>query len=289
VIAAGCGRLDFDQLRDAGGDAPAIAPDANGAACTFGPFGSAATDPTLNSSGTDWGPDLSHDGLTLMFSSDRSSVFQLYQATRGALDQPWSTPVLVDVGAPDGAALYDPAMSSDELTVYYAYSDGSLQQSQRASPTAPWVQGEPVLSNTAAYTLDGGPYISPDGLRFMFTGIGSGSDAWHEYVATRTDATQPFTTATELASIATMAGEGYGSMRGDGLEIVYQDGLTQTILTDATRASLAGDFGDPTQLTQLDDGVAIGDADLSDDGTTLWFTSVAPGTYDLFYATRSCL
>src|SRR3954464_4749977 len=73
AVLSACGRLGFDPLTsrgDGGGD-DASGGDAAAPLCTFGPFGMPTTDASINSNATDWGPSLSSDGLTLIFSSSR--------------------------------------------------------------------------------------------------------------------------------------------------------------------------------------------------------------------------
>ena len=292
AAAAGCGRLGFDALgratdgAPAGSEAPAL--DADLACATFGPWSTPVREVVLSSTDTDWGPTLSRDRLEIVFASSRSSDFRLYAATRVAPDQPWSAPTLVaEIPGP----AQDPSLSSDRLELYWGAA-GGIGHATRATHTAPWTNLETVLSDTAGYGGAGGPDIARDGLSLVFTATQRTDTLWHEYITTRAAVTDAFTDGVLLAGVTSAAGDAFGSLRGDGLEVMYSNELPSgpTDLFAATRATTADAFGASTLVTAANSAGNDGDADLSDDGLTLTFASDRPGAdgQDIFTSTRSC-
>lgn len=274
LAIAGCGRVDFAPLA---GDAP-LAPEAIDAPpCTFGDFGAPQTVAGLNSGGIDWGPSLSHDGLTLVFASDRGgSGDRMFVATRATLADAWSVPVLL---FEQPATQDDPSLAADGLSLYWGGSGGVLR-ANRATTTQPWTLAGPVLPSTATYTVVGGPDVSPDQLALTFTATAASDGAWHMYEAIRASPTASFGDGVDLFG----ASAAFGSLRGDRLEAIWQTGGMK--LMHAVRPAVDAPFGaaSPVLASAANDG----DPDLSDDGTTLWFASDRAGSWDLWFATRSC-
>ena len=75
----------------------------------------------LNSDGfSDARPNVSRDGLEIVFDSNRAGTFDVYIATRGSLDAEWSTPkrLPADVNS-DTADETRPSLSRDGLRMYF--------------------------------------------------------------------------------------------------------------------------------------------------------------------------
>jgi WD40-like Beta Propeller Repeat len=107
------------------------------------PFGAPALVPALNSPANEQHPWLSPDGLTVWFTSDRGTTYDIYVSVRATRQAAWSTPSLVaelSSNALDNAI----AVSSDLKTAVIASDrNGSatlrdLFISTRATPTATW-------------------------------------------------------------------------------------------------------------------------------------------------------
>ncbi len=76
---------------------------------------------SLSSPAQDDNPTLSADGLELFFSSQRDGRDEVYRATRPALDQPFSTPVVVsELSSPLDEV--GTRLSRDGRTMYFAYN-----------------------------------------------------------------------------------------------------------------------------------------------------------------------
>lgn len=80
----------------------------------------------LSSANSETGPFVTKDCLNVTFASTRSdgATNKLYTSSRTAVDQPWSTPVLLDTFAGLGGGQQDPFISDDTRT-FVLVSDSS--------------------------------------------------------------------------------------------------------------------------------------------------------------------
>ena len=292
VALAACGRVGFDPLSERTGDASdsatidgAVGDAAAGSCATFGPWSAPQTDATLNATATDWGPQLSHDQLTLTFASNRGGANDaIYQAARATIGAPWQTPVAIGVSGDD------PWYSPDALELYVGAN--GVTRYTRTTVVSDWMnRGDPAVAD-ATFTVLGGPYLTPDSLTLLFTGTKVSDGLWHEYVATRATTAATFGVASEVAGIDSAVGEAFGSFRGDALELVYENESGAGQISTASRVAVDDPFGGAHVITELAAAGNDGDPDLSDDGATLWFASTRAGglgDYDLWFSTRSCL
>jgi hypothetical protein len=133
--------------------------------------------PTVNSSSTEWGPEISFDGLTLFFSSTRPGGFgswDLWMTTRASVSDPWSTPVNLGPTVNTSADDLGPAISPNGLTLFFASTrpgglgGTDLWMTSRASIEDPWEP--PVLLPAPVNTSSGDatPSISADGTTLFF-------------------------------------------------------------------------------------------------------------------------
>lgn len=140
------------------------------------PFGDPQWMENVNSSGDDYGPLLSPDGLELFFSSNRSDGLgeyypDLWVARRGSLGEDFSAPrhltELNTLFREDGAAL-----SPDGLTLYFASSrpdntNTDIWFASRPSVEEPFGAVEAFTeANSEFPEID--PYLSWDGWEFLF-------------------------------------------------------------------------------------------------------------------------
>jgi Tol biopolymer transport system component len=148
--------------------------------------------PAINSPADDQTPTISHDSLTLVFSSERVGGHgsdDLWMSTRPTTQQDWGLPInlgsLVNSSSPD----YECCLSSDGLALFFMSDrSGGLGGSDawvtvRGSINDPW--GLPVNLGPPVNTSadDGNVAISPDGRMLYFAsgrpgGVG-GWDLWH--------------------------------------------------------------------------------------------------------------
>ena len=126
--------------------------------------------PVVNSSSYDFHPEVSADGLTLYFQSNRpggSGGHDLWMTTRSTKDDPWSTPV--NLGSTINTSGWDghPNISADGLALFFASGDDIVMSTL---PTTEDDWGIPVKLNLArpSSAWDAGPDMSPDGLILSF-------------------------------------------------------------------------------------------------------------------------
>jgi len=146
---------------------------------------------TVNSSGEDWAPCISADGLELYFEANRSGGHgdtDILVASRKTIDEPWGNPVnlgtVVNTSSRDGG----PSISNDGLELYFksnrlgGHGAEDLWVSKRPAKAEPW--GSPLnLGPTVnGSDWDRGPSISTDGLVLFFSSTRAGGsghiDLW---------------------------------------------------------------------------------------------------------------
>ncbi|MFC1633527.1 LamG-like jellyroll fold domain-containing protein [Planctomycetota bacterium] len=146
---------------------------------------------TVNSSGSDGGPSISADGLTLFFASARSGGhgnFDLWVTIRATTEDDWGTPV--NLGPSVNSSYLDsvPCISGDNLSLFFMSNrpGGSggddiwvtTRETIHDDWSAPVNLGPTINSSTP----DGFPYISDDGLLLFFTSFRAGgygsADMW---------------------------------------------------------------------------------------------------------------
>jgi Tol biopolymer transport system component len=147
--------------------------------------------PVINTSYVEIRPDISADGLTLFFSSDRPGGYgkdDLWITTRQIREDPWGPPEnlgpILNSSNRDGG----PCISSDGLTLFLesdrpgSYGGRDLYLSKRVSKNQPWsipMNLGPIVNSDVE---DGGPSISRDGLTLYYHSKRSGgfgrNDLW---------------------------------------------------------------------------------------------------------------
>jgi Tol biopolymer transport system component len=143
----------------------------------------------INTPSLDGGPDISADGLTIVFNSNRpggSGQRDLYIATRATIANPFGAVVNLGPAINTSFDDYSPSLSADGLTLYFAsdrsggLGDHDLWATKRASLAAPW--GTPVNlgPNINTAFTDYNPEIAWDGKSVVFTSQRSGIDAIYQ-------------------------------------------------------------------------------------------------------------
>lgn len=137
----------------------------------------------VNSSAQDRAPDISPDGLTLHFDSDRpggSGGHDLWATTRPSTDANWAEPE--NLGPTVNSSVNDnsPSMSADGLSLFFHSSrEGGLGLDDlwvttRPTADANWADPVNLGSTVNSSSWDYGPDISADGLRLYFSSIRPG-------------------------------------------------------------------------------------------------------------------
>jgi Tol biopolymer transport system component len=175
----------------------------------------------VNGGALDGSPDISSDGLTLFFNSDRSGGQggrDIWMTSRSSLASAWGTPV--NLGPIVNSSAFEgwPSISSDGLSLYYSRGPSEAQPqlavSKRTSRNDPW--GPPENLGI----IGGNPDISSDGLSLFFANTGSygGIDIW---VIRRANVNVPFGTPRLLPSPINTSGDDYSPNLSDDGRTLY--------------------------------------------------------------------
>ncbi|MQA91666.1 MAG: hypothetical protein GEU90_15815 [Gemmatimonas sp.] len=94
-----------------------------------GSFGPPAPVAELNSAASEIQPNVRKNGLEIVFASNRAGAGaqggqDVWMATRGSIDEPWSTPVNAGVAVNTAANETRPSFSRDALTLYFGRAPG---------------------------------------------------------------------------------------------------------------------------------------------------------------------
>jgi Tol biopolymer transport system component len=144
---------------------------------------------TLNRSSDQIQPVISSDGLSLYFSSNQSGGwggFDLYVTTRATTSSTWGTPVNLGDIVNSYRGDYQPSISTDGLTLFFAskrpggFGPDDIYVTTRASVSDPWgtpVNLGPKINTTAD---DFCPNISAGGSSLYFTSNGHGGHGGYD-------------------------------------------------------------------------------------------------------------
>jgi hypothetical protein len=204
-------------------------------ATTDEPFGEPAIVVELSSVDQDGTPEVTPDGLTIYLHSDRPGGLgadDIWVSTRADRADPWPMPVLVpELSSASGEGA---PVTAGPLTVVFASNrpgtsgDFDLFTAARAGADQTFGDADPVPGiNTAM--VESEPWIDPGGTVLYFTstrpgGMGLG-DLW---VATRSDASAPFSTPILVDSLATSAHEADAWLSPDLRTIWFSRNLNGT-------------------------------------------------------------
>ncbi len=253
--------------------------------------------PNINSPRSEWGADMTADGLTLVFSSERDGGLvgpdgefnkgDLWLATRSSTEEPWSRPVNLGAAINTRGREVSPTISPDGLTLNFTrlYKGGKLMTATRPTITAPW--SEAVDWDKGTLKLDANPELAHDGLTLLSSKIRKKStgekpirDIW---IGRRSSLQEPWSEGmlTPLAApVSTDKSEGEGTLSEDGRLLFFTRTITEKPQKNqifmATRDSWDAPWSDPVPLApkDLQDGRA---PRLLPGGKTLLFISHRPG------------
>lgn len=279
VLAAGCGRLGFEDLP---GDASRDALDA-AVTSPLAPF-SNPMPVMLPAIGPDDDPSLRHDGLELHYNRDD----ELLVATRTSPTGPWETIALLSVTAP-GWRDSTPELSRDGLTLYFA-SDRPPSQNMdlwfttRPALDAPWA-APTHLANLSTSIAENGPAVTDDELELVFAS--NQFDPPELYRSTRPTRTSPWGPPELVTELNTAFDESSASLSPDGNAIYFHSDRDVGLhLYVAVRPARGQPYGPPVRITGLDDAPQHEDPWISADGRLLLYVSHQPSGVQLWQATR---
>jgi hypothetical protein len=223
------------------------------------------------------------DGLKLYFSNNLPGGYgdrDLWVSSRETQDAPWQEPVNLGPNVNGPKAETYPAISPDELEIYFHYgiSDTDLWRSTRASKDEPWGPAKLFNGLGIACDLD----ISADGLTVYFDSNRSGGYGdWDIWMATRETVSAPWGEAVNLGPNVNGPGtQGYASISNDGLALFYRNGGLRGISV-STRPRKDAPWSPPVLLgPAVNGGNWQHGAEISPDGSVLYFDSGRPGGFN---------
>ena len=253
----------------------------------------------INSPSTELSANISTDGLSLFFASNRTpgtyQDFDLWVATREAKDEDWGAPVHLGDILNSRENEWSPFLSVDGLELYYAkgpweYMD--IVVSRRNGLSEPWGPPEnlgPTVNSTA---WDTGPSITSDGLELFFTSMRSGGFGGPDiYVTKRASTSDPWGPAVNLGPTINTAygnllyGEWSGSVSQDGLTLFFSSARPPGSVSNldiwmTKRATREDEWCPPIRLPDtVNSSTVDAVASISADGSILYFCSYRPGGF----------
>jgi hypothetical protein len=295
VALAGCGRFDFDPLRDGGRDGSLGADAAPDAPCAFGSWSTPVQIPMLSSSAADFGGQVTADGLGYYFQSGRSGSQQLYVSHRADRQSTWSMPVLISELDTTNEQI-EAAPSDGELEIYFTSTrpTGDAQciwHADRATTANAFGDIVELDQLCMSGRLAAGPYASLDGLVLYYNTFEAPpfGTIYESHRASRADT---FDVGTPVPGLGTVP-NGYPYVTPDALTAYYEALGTGNghHLYVATRDSVGSAFGPPVPIPNVDDDSDNEDVSLTADGFEIFFASArasSSGDKDIFTAARAC-
>ncbi len=245
----------------------------------------------VNSELLEGDPQLSADGLTLSFSSNRAGGaggFDLYVATRGLPSGPFEPPV------PQTALNTE----FDDTSLSWI-EDGSAVFASTRSTAGQWStlwHATPALELSPLDALDVpglnnyDPFVAADGLRLYWTAADGANDDLNLRVAVRDSLDGSFEAMGGLP-FETTAYDDNLTLSADGRVAVWgselAEGPSAHNLWFATRSSPDVDFGDAALISDLNSDDQDREGFVTADGCAVFFVSDRPGgvgQWDLYMA-----
>lgn len=190
------------------------------------PWGPSVVVAELSSASNDDAPDVSADGLAMVFASDRGGDgMRLYASRRRTRDLPWETPQRLEgLGAAsrDGAPTQDRA----QLALMFASQRGAatvphLFVASRPGGASAWSGVMEVSALNSAWE-DTDPSLYSDGRAVMFASRrNTNGGATDLYEATRRDGNTPFASLEAVIELNTAASEEDPWLTQDGRHILF--------------------------------------------------------------------
>jgi len=198
-----------------------------------------------------------------------------------------------NLGRPVNSSYSDgvPSITSDGLSLFFnsarpgGYGSYDLWVTTRATTEGDWGAPTNLGATVNSSGSDGGPSISADGLSLFFGSIRSGgsgsSDLW---VTTRATTEDQWETPVNLGpSINSSYGDGVPSISAYGLSLFFMSnrpgGSGGDNIWFTTRGTINGEWSDPVHLGPNVNGSLSGFPYISDDGLSLFFTSLRAGGF----------
>jgi Tol biopolymer transport system component len=176
--------------------------------------------------GTAGTPNISADGLSLYFFSERtpgSGGRDLYVATRASSSDEFdAVRELVGLNTPDREHL--PRVSADELTLYFVSNrsaNAEIWRATRSSRAADFADPQ-LVPELNSESEDGAVTVSPDGLEAILASNRPGALGGRDlYRATRSRTTEPFSAPEPLVALNSGVDDYDPTLSYDGTELYF--------------------------------------------------------------------
>ena len=275
-------------------------------------------DAPVNSPARELGPELSPDGLSLYFGSDRTGSIgdiDIWASRRECLDCAWGTPVNLGPNINSAQSDGGPTFSPDGHMMFFSSNrepgtlggdDLWVSWREDTNDDLGWTPAVNLGPNVNTADHEGGPTYTPalhaEGASLYFARgsvIGSGADIFRVLVDRHGEALEA---AIPVTALNTPESDAETSIRGDGKEIVFHSarlggvgpaGVRQFDLWISTRQNVNDDWPTPRNM-----GAVINTTGgeltpfLSRDGRTLlWSATMTArpslGRQDIWMSTRT--
>jgi len=249
--------------------------------------------PTVNTPSYDSDICISNDGLSLYFTSDRpggSGSYDIWVTTRETAQDLWGEPVNLGPTVNSGVWEHTPFISADGLTLFFSSSRSGgfgmvdIWFTTRTSVSDPWSTPENLGSTVNTSAADAAVNISFDGLSLLFNSTRSGGYGGQDLlVSTRPTASDPWAEPVNLGPTVNSSAWDYTpALSPDGRLLIFgsnrSGGLGSDDLWLTTRETIVDAWGEPVNLgPAVNSSAGEGGANLSVDGSTLYFGSNRPG------------
>jgi Tol biopolymer transport system component len=260
-------------------------------------FGSARNvGEAINTPSIEVGPNLSADGLTLYFVSDRpgghSGTAELWMSTRTTTRDPWQT--AVNVGLPvNSHSAASPSISADGLELFFdnglrvrpsGQGGGDIWFARRATTFSNWNEPENLGPVVNSSFNDGVPKLSRDGLTLFFASDRPGGSGRRDiWVTSRTSRTTPWSTPVNLGPAVNGPDSDWcPALSPDALLLIFQSdrpgGFGGDDFWISTRSSTSATWTVAVHLgAEINTPADEAKAEFSVDGRTVLFASSRSG------------
>ena len=189
------------------------------------PWGPSALVAELSSPQNDEGPEVSVDGLSMYFASDRGGAQRLYVAQRRTRDTPWETPTPVNTLG-SSTLNQAPALDRAQLDLTFGSQRGAASAAHLFSATRPdasaaWQSAAELTALDSAWEdTDPTLFASGSGLIFASRRLTQGGTA-DFFEAARADESSPFASLAPISELNTAHTEEGPWMSQDGKHILF--------------------------------------------------------------------
>ena len=245
--------------------------------------------PVVNSPASDGSPNISADGLTLYFDSQRPGGlggWDIWVTTRESIDDNWSEPVPLPEPVNSPYADAGPSISPDGSSIYFAsdrpggYGSFDIYVTRRETTEEPWEALANLGPFVNSWAYENHPSISADGLTLYFDSL-----TWLGYydlcVARRTKVNEDWGIAFILSStVNSFYYELSPNISSDDLNLFFdrRSEFGDRDIWVATRRKPDDNWGEALFLEPpLNTLYQDTDPSIQFDGSMLYFASTRPG------------